>query len=122
MSVWFEGANEIECNIQQMKQAIANLGEHYVGVISLMPGLTSVETDLFFEKAYRRRGIGTALQTELERAMVAQGIKKIWTRTAGYEEPDFYHKQGYRVFTEQENWYSNGNNRIGLRKDLLPSG
>lgn len=43
MSVWFEGSDEIECNIQQVKHALENHGEHYVGVISLMPGLTSVE-------------------------------------------------------------------------------
>ena len=43
MSAWFEGSNEIECNIQQVKHALENHGEHYVGVISLMPGLTSVE-------------------------------------------------------------------------------
>ena len=43
MSVWFEGSNEIECTIQQVKHALENHGEHYVGVISLMPGLTSVE-------------------------------------------------------------------------------
>ncbi len=43
MSVWFEGTNEIECNIQRVKQSLENLGEHYVGVISLMPGLASVE-------------------------------------------------------------------------------
>ena len=43
MSVWFEGYSEIECNIQQVKQALENHGEFYVGVISLMPGLTSVE-------------------------------------------------------------------------------
>jgi len=43
MSVWFEGYSDIECNIQQVKDALENLGEHYVGVISFMPGLTSVE-------------------------------------------------------------------------------
>jgi hypothetical protein len=43
MSIWFEGESEIECNIQQVKDAFENYGEHYVGVISLMPGLTSVE-------------------------------------------------------------------------------
>lgn len=43
MSVWFEGSNEIACNIQQVKHDLENLGEHYLGVISLMPGLTSVE-------------------------------------------------------------------------------
>ena len=43
MSIWFEGSNDIECSIQQVKKALENLGDHYVGVISLMPGLTSVE-------------------------------------------------------------------------------
>ena len=43
MSIWFEGNSEIECNIQQVKNAFENQGEHYVGVISLMPGMTSVE-------------------------------------------------------------------------------
>ena len=43
MSVWYEGSNEIECNIQKVKHAFENYGEHYVGVVSLMPGLTSVQ-------------------------------------------------------------------------------
>jgi hypothetical protein len=43
MSVWFEGSNEIECNIQQVKDTLEDHGEHYAGVIRLMPGLTSVE-------------------------------------------------------------------------------
>ena len=43
MSIWFEGTTEINCTLQQVKQSLENLGEHYVGVISLMPGLTSVE-------------------------------------------------------------------------------
>ena len=43
MSVWFEGDSEIDCSIQQVKHALEDLGGHYVGVIGLMPGLTSVE-------------------------------------------------------------------------------
>ena len=43
MSVWFEGDNEIHCSIEAVKHALENPGEHYVGVISLMPGMTSVE-------------------------------------------------------------------------------
>lgn len=43
MFVWFDGSNQIECNIQQVKHALENHGEHYAGVISLMPGLRSVE-------------------------------------------------------------------------------
>ena len=43
MTVWFEGRGEIDCNIQHVKQALDNPGELFVGITSLMPGLTSVE-------------------------------------------------------------------------------
>ena len=43
MSAWFEGSNDIECDIQRVKSALENLGEHYVGVISLLPGMSGVE-------------------------------------------------------------------------------
>ncbi|MDH3680713.1 MAG: hypothetical protein OEV40_12255 [Acidimicrobiia bacterium] len=43
MSVWFEGSNQIDCTIDSVKHEVENLGEHYAGVISLMPGLASVE-------------------------------------------------------------------------------
>ncbi len=43
MTIWFEGSIEIECTMQQVKDAFDNLGKHYVGVIGFMPGLTSVE-------------------------------------------------------------------------------
>lgn len=43
MSIWFEGSGEIECNIQQVKQSVENVGEHFAGIVSHMPGLTSVE-------------------------------------------------------------------------------
>jgi len=43
MTLWFEGDGEIECTIEQVKDAYANHGEHFVAVVSLLPGLTSVE-------------------------------------------------------------------------------
>ena len=43
MSVWFEGSREIECDIGQVKSALENPGELHVGIVSLMPGLTTVE-------------------------------------------------------------------------------
>ena len=43
MEVWFAGDSEIRCAIQDVKDAVANLGEYYVGVVSLMPGMTRVE-------------------------------------------------------------------------------
>jgi hypothetical protein len=43
MSVWFEGSSPIACDIDQVKRSMDDLGEHYVGVIGFMPGLSSVE-------------------------------------------------------------------------------
>ena len=43
MSIWFEGTNEIDCTLEQVKSVLGNHGDHYVGVTSLMPGLTTVE-------------------------------------------------------------------------------
>jgi hypothetical protein len=41
--VWFQGEGQIDCKIQEVKDALQNHGEHYVEIISLMPGLNSVE-------------------------------------------------------------------------------
>ena len=43
MTVWFEGDSTIDCSIEDVKRAVENLGELHVGVVGLMPGLTSVE-------------------------------------------------------------------------------
>jgi GNAT superfamily N-acetyltransferase len=75
-------------------------------------------TDLFIEKAYRKRGIGSQLLKALEDKILACGIDKVWTWTAGYEGPGFYKKQGYTVFAEMENWYSTGHSRVAVRKRL----
>ncbi len=43
MPVWFEGQNEISCGLDHVEQAVANTGEYFTNVVSLMPGLASVE-------------------------------------------------------------------------------
>jgi GNAT superfamily N-acetyltransferase len=76
-------------------------------------------TDLFVEKEYRLQGLGANLLGTLEEKLLSIGIKRIWTWTAGYEAPGFYLKNGYQVFAEMENWYSDGSSRIGLQKKLI---
>jgi len=75
-------------------------------------------TDLFVEKNYRGRGVGADLLRSLEEVIAKLGVTNIWTWTAGYEAPAFYQKQGYEVFAEMEDWYSDGSSRVGLRKRL----
>ena len=75
-------------------------------------------TDLFVEKEYRFQSIGKVLLGNLEKRIKEEGINKIWVWTAGYEAPQFYIKQGYTIFSEMEDWYSDGSSRVGLRKNL----
>ena len=75
-------------------------------------------TDLFVEKAYRHQGLGAKLLGDLEAKIGSLGVEHIWTWTAGYEAPAFYKKQGYDIFAQMENWYSDGSSRVGFRKKL----
>lgn len=43
MSVWFEDSGHIDCDIEQVKRAFENHGQHYLEVVALMPGLKDVE-------------------------------------------------------------------------------
>jgi GNAT superfamily N-acetyltransferase len=104
---------------------VALKGELFVGCVSGLAYKNGDEysgwfylTDLFVKKDYRLQGLGTALLTALEKKITPMGVSHIWTWTAGYEAPEFYTKQGYQVFAEMENWYSDGSSRVGLRKKL----
>ena len=98
-------------------------GELFVGCSSALVyqlgsgyGNWAYLTDLFVEESYRKVGLGAQLLKRLEERIINLGIKYIYTWTAGYEAPDFYKKQGYKVFTELENWYKSGHARVGLNK------
>ena len=75
-------------------------------------------TDLWLEKPYRKQGLGAELLRRLEVKAALEGVKNIWTWTAGYEAAPFYQKYGYKVFCEFEDYYPTGHSRIGLRKRL----
>ena len=75
-------------------------------------------TDLFVEKEYRSKGLGTRLLKSIEEQAASVGVKHIWLWTSGDEALRFYRRQEYNKFTEMENWYSDGSSRVGLRKTL----
>lgn len=43
MSIWFEGDGDIRCTLQSAGDDLGDLGAHFVGVVSLMPGVAAVE-------------------------------------------------------------------------------
>lgn len=42
MGVWFEGSSEIACDMGRVRGAFEAPGESFVGLVGLMPGITSV--------------------------------------------------------------------------------
>jgi len=106
---------------------VAMEGEKFVGCSSGLAYRKTIGygnwfyiTDLFIEKTFRGRGLGTELLRKLEERVISLDIGNIWTWTAGYEAPGFYQKQGYEIFCEMDDWYSTGHSRVGLRKALSP--
>lgn len=43
MAVWYEGSAEIACDMDHVKKALQDIGGHFVAVVRLMPGMSSVE-------------------------------------------------------------------------------
>jgi GNAT superfamily N-acetyltransferase len=75
-------------------------------------------SDLLVEREYRKHGYGKKLLELLEEKVKSLGIDFVWTWTAEFEAEAFYKKQGYEVFTRQEEFYPSGHARIGLIKKL----
>lgn len=75
-------------------------------------------SDLLVEKEYRKLGYGKKLLDLLEDRVKELGVKYIWTWTAAYEASTFYLKQGYKIFTEFNDFYPSGHARVGLIKKL----
>lgn len=75
-------------------------------------------SDLLVEKEYRKRGYEKKLLKLIETKVKSLGVEYIWTWTAAYEASTFYLKQGYKKFTEFDNFYPSGHARVGVIKKL----
>jgi len=119
--------NKVEIQSSERIGYIAQDGEKFIGCSSGLAYKNGMEysgwfylTDLFVEKEYRFQGIGSKLLKALEEKILKYSINKIWTWTAEYEGLEFYKRQGYEIFAEMKNWYSSGDSRIGMRKEIKP--
>ena len=75
MSVWFEGEGRIDCSVQDVARALENLGELYVEVVTLMPGLTSVElVEQTGDSVTIRTNEGLMTRTSITKAVEAERV------------------------------------------------
>lgn len=117
--------NEVEIQSSDRFSFTASINDRFIGCSSGLAYKNGDQysgwfylTDLFVEKEFRQQGLGAKLLLALEEEIRSNGVKNIWTWTAGYEAPGFYKKQGYKIFAQMEEWYSDGSSRVGLRKEL----
>ena len=105
---------------QQRYQYVAEENNLVIGFVS---GLSNHKwfylSDLWVHEKFRRQGLGTKLLRMLEDKIKSLGIEHIYTWTSGFNNPKFYEKQGYKIFTVFENFFEvEGYHQIGFRKDL----
>lgn len=43
MTTWFDGASEIRCTLDEVRQATDDAGHHFLAAVGRMPGMTQVE-------------------------------------------------------------------------------
>ena len=104
MSIWFEGFGEIECNISQVKHTLDNLGEHYVGVISLMPGLTSVElVEQGSDFVTIKTNDGLMKRTNISKLVEAPGLLGFFYRNFGSSNTGNAFLTSYKTYFEKQN-------------------
>ncbi|WP_293391663.1 GNAT family N-acetyltransferase [Nevskia sp.] len=72
---------------------------------------------LVITEPYRRRGLGSALMAEAERATREKNYRGIFLDTFEFQAPRFYEKLGYTRFGSIQN-YSDGHDRHFYEKRL----
>ncbi len=78
--------------------------------------------ELFVEAPLRHHGVGSVMLEEVEARAYALGVREVWTRTAGYEAPGFYARQGYARCFRVPSYFRSGHALVGLRKPLPAGG
>ena len=76
MSIWFEKEEAISCTIQLVKESFENIGEHYVAVVSRMPGLASVDLiDQGSDFLHIRTNEGLMKRSQITKHVDTEGIR-----------------------------------------------
>lgn len=105
---------------------VAEENDKMIGFICFGHDACTVSTHILYWMAvhadYRGKGVGKALLKKFEDFVVSQGGTKIVGETSGRElyKPtrDFYVKNGYQLAAEIPDYYSKGDSRVTIVKDV----
>ena len=113
MSVWFEGDGEIECTIEQVKDAYADHGEYFVAVVGILPGLANVElVDQGSDSVTIRTNEGLMKRTNIAKRIEADSV---------VVEFDEEYRAGSRVTVTSHYWEEFTTSGGGVKHRLLVS-
>jgi GNAT superfamily N-acetyltransferase len=72
---------------------------------------------LWVDPKARRKGLGRDIMRKAEAEALARGCHSSYLWTESFQVPEFYKKQGYKAFAEQQD-FPPGHTRIGFQKRL----
>lgn len=100
---------------------VAQEGDSLIGYASAISdgnGTWWRVTDLFVEKSRRRRGVGRALLSSLERRISAEGGEWMWSWISALQAPIYFGTLVFETFCELNDWHPSGASRLGVRRAL----
>lgn len=75
MSTWFEGSIDIACSLDDVQRSLADIGQHTVGVVERMPGMSTVElVDAASDAVTITTNEGVMRRTEITRRDADDGL------------------------------------------------
>jgi putative acetyltransferase len=107
-------------NADQEFRLVAELNGEIIGIGCLMPQNNELRACYVAPSAVRK-GVGSAILREIERAACDRGIRKLWADSSLTAEP-FYRANGYEICGLGEHVLNSGVRMtcVKVRKDLAP--
>lgn len=87
------------------------------GVLARWWGTACEVLQLWVDETSRRRGVGTALMSQVEETAIKHGCRLIYLDTFTFQAPQFYFKLGYETACRLDG-FPDGGSKLILRKVL----
>lgn len=95
--VEYEAKNGVDVNYKQFSLIMSNK-DNVVGVLNAYTAYSEIYVDdIWVDKAFRGKGLGKKLLSELENRFKGKGFNNINLVTSAFQAPEFYKKCGFKA-------------------------